>query len=166
MSGNNNYSDWYEEDLDQGQEQSGRGLRKQLEDALGELRSLRAELNAEKQAKTLDGLLKEKGIDPRVKDIMPKDADPADWLDKYASITGSHLDTNEVPKTPEAELAPDLKAELEAQAQMAPTGGAAGGTTTQQDPLQQLAALKTEEEFLTFLNQQKSENYSDGGLWG
>ena len=164
MSGN-----YYSNDPDEyefGQQETGSGLRKQLEEALGEIRSLRQELTDAKRGETVEALLKEKGIDPAVKDIMPKDANPAEWLDKYAPLFGKHLDTTEVTDPPEVVVAPDLQAEQHAQQVMQPGSDAAGGTTTQQDPYQQLAALKTEEEFLNFLNQQKGPGYIGNGLLG
>lgn len=165
MSGN-----YYSNDPDEfefGQQETGSGLRKQLEEALGEIRSLRAELTDAKRGETVDALLKEKGIDPAVKDLMPKDVNPTEWLDKYAPLFGKRLDeSNEAGNPPEVVVAPDLQAEQNAQQLMQPGSDAAGGTTTQQDPFQQLAALKNEEEFLTFLNQQKGTGYSGGGLLG
>lgn len=160
---------YYSNDPDEyefGQQETGSGLRKQLEEALGEIRSLRQELTDAKRGETVDALLKEKGIDPAVKDIMPKDANPAEWLDKYAPLFGKRLDASEVIDPPEVVVAPDLQAEQNAQTLMQPGSDAAGGTTTQQDPFQQLAALKNEEEFLNFLNQQKGTNFTGNGLLG
>ncbi len=165
MSGN-----YYSNDPDEfefGQQETGSGLRKQLEEALGEIRSLRSELTEKARGESVDALLKEKGIDPAVKDIMPKDVNPAEWLDKYAPLFGKRLDENDGQNpTPEVVVAPDMQAEQNAQVVMQPGNDATGGTTTQQDPYQQLAALKTEEEFLNFLNQQKGPGYIGNGLLG
>lgn len=167
MSGNYYSND---PDFDEfGQQETGSGLRKQLEDALKELRELRGELKAEKQGKAVDALLKEKGLDPKVKDLIPQDANPSEWLSTYGALFGTHLDAgNEEPGQAQPPAPPaDHVAEAQAQQQMSPSGDAGGNTTTQQDPLQQLAAIKTEEEFLTFLRQQQGGgNYLDGGLWG
>lgn len=167
MSGNYYSND---PDFDEfGQQETGSGLRKQLEDALKELRELRGELKAEKQGKAVDALLQEKGLDPKVKDLIPQDANPSEWLSTYGSLFGARLDAgNEAPGQAQVDTPPDHSAEQQAQQQMEPSGGAGGNTTTQQDPLVQLAAVKSEAELLALIDQAQGANPDvlRGGLFG
>lgn len=163
MSGYN-YSnlDPYEDE-----QETGSGLRKMLEDALKREKELVSRLDRLERQAPVQALLKEKGIDPKVAEIMPQDVDPSEWLDKYASLFGKPLDQAEVTDPPEVVVAPDLLAEQQAQAQMQPSGDAAGNTTQQQDPIQKLKSFTTEAEMLTFLNSERSGGaVSGGGLFG
>lgn len=150
------YSDGF--DGDGREAQSGGGLRKQLEEALAEIRSLRQEVQGAKRETTVTDLLESKGIDPAVAQIIPADADPAGWLDQYGSLFntgGKTLDEAE-PPTPEVEDDPDLRAEQEAMQAM--SGASTGTSTTQdEDPIAKLKSFQTQEELLAFLGEQGVE---------
>ena len=156
-------SGYYENysDLDgQGrQEESGSGLRAMLEEALGEIKNLRGELDklqsGEKQKSTTE-LLESKGIDPAVARIIPEGANPSEWLEEFGHLFGSNLDEDAgelpTPKEKNDDPDPDLLAEQEAwEAAHGVSSGSSGTTTKVTDPFAKIESFTTEEEMLAFL---------------
>jgi hypothetical protein len=47
-----------------------------------------ASLRAEKRKADVEVVIKTKGLDPKVAEIIPSDADPAEWLEKYGDVFG------------------------------------------------------------------------------
>lgn len=136
-------------------EQSGSGLRKQLEEVLAANKSLMDRLNRLEKQPTVTALLESKGIDPAVAQIIPEDADPSEWLDKFGHLVGAKLDKvgTEQPKPEEHKTEPD-PALLEEQAAWEAANGIAqsSGTTTQvADPLAKIESFTSKEEMLAFL---------------
>ena len=159
MSGYDNYSEVFDgDDLEQ---RTGSGLRKQLEEALGEIRSLRNELNQGKREETVSGLFKEKGIDPAAAALVPADADPQKWLEQNAQF----LRSVEVPpadqekKTaPEEEQAQKPDPELEAERQqlegLEKAGESGIPSTATQDQLTKLQSFDNEADLMAFIQSQ------------
>lgn len=147
-----NQSDSYGESQDGG----GGGLRKQLEDALAEIKDLRKELTQEKRADSAEALLKDKGLDPALKDLIPDDMEPAAWVEKYAHLLGTKpaSESGQPGEAPEivapADDDPALVAEREALAQI--QGAAASGqpTTVTSDVLERMSKIQNEAELLEF----------------
>lgn len=122
MSGFYNQSD---SDLESEFEQSnsGGGLRKMLEDALGEIKDLKKQLNSEKREQSTADLLKDKGLDPAIAELIPADMEPTAWLEKYSHLLGvPSAPADEAPAAPEVRMADDsdpaIAAEREALAAM------------------------------------------------
>lgn len=160
MSGfyDNEYSDL---DGQRRQEETGSGLRAMLEEALGEIKNLRGELekvqSGQRQTSVTE-LLESKGINPDVAQIIPEGANPAEWLNDFGHLFGSNLDENESGelRTPKEQSEPDEQL-LEEQAAWEAANGIAqsSGTTTQvTDPIAKIESFQTQEEMLAFLAQQ------------
>ena len=79
MSGFNNE---YDPDGFEAGNSNGGGLRKQLEQLLEENKKLREAVEGGRREETVAGLLKAKGLDPAVSELIPSDADPAKWLEE------------------------------------------------------------------------------------
>jgi len=69
---------------------------KALRDALKKQKEARtalekelADLRKEKRTSTIESVVKEKGLDPKVAEIIPADADPAEWLEQYGDVFGA-----------------------------------------------------------------------------
>lgn len=160
MSGYDNYSDLF--DSDESGRQDGRGLRKQLEEALGEIRSLRNELTQEKRAKDLTALFEEKGKDPAAAALVPKDVDPKAWLDANAAFIA---DAKKEPADPPVPAVPEVPAKhevvdealLQEQAAFETITGMVGTgipSTATADPIEKLKSFQTEEELLNYIRSQ------------
>jgi hypothetical protein len=138
-------------------EQSGSGLRKQLEEVLAANKKLTERLDRLEKQPSTTALLESKGIDPAVAQIIPEDADPSEWLDKFGHLVGAKLDADvKVKPTPEENAEPD-PALLEEQAAWEAANGIAqtSGTTTQiADPLAKIESFTSKEEMLAFLASQ------------
>lgn len=157
MSGYYNQSDdSFEESMS-----TGGGLRKMLEDALSENRKLLDKLNQRERGRTTAELLKDKGLDPAIADIIPSDTDPAQWVEKYAHLLGTPR--NEEPQMeepaaePELQLADDsdpaLVAEREALAAMHDAQESGSNSVISKDVLEQMNKINSEEEFVKFLRE-------------
>lgn len=144
------------------QEESGSGLRAMLEEALGEIRTLRGELEkvqtGQRQTSVTD-LLESKGINPDVAQIIPEGADPADWLNDFGHLFGSTLDEDESGelRTPEEQDEPDEQLLAEQAAWEAANGlssQSSGTTTSVSDPFAKLESFQSAEEMIAFISQQ------------
>lgn len=164
MSGYDNYSDLF--DGEGRERQDGGGLRKQLEEALAEIRSLRSELTSEKRTKTVTDLLAEKGKDPAAAALVPEGADPKEWLEKYGSfLADAKKEPAQEPSAgqPQGEqggAAPEVPAvdpalEEERLAMETITGVVGAGTgipsTASADPIAKMQSFQTEEELMAFI---------------
>lgn len=158
MSGYDNYSDLF--DSDESGHQDGRGLRKQLEEALGEIRSLRNELTQEKRAKDLTTLFTEKGKDPAAAALVPKDVDPKAWLEANAAFIADAKKEevkDELP-APEVQTTEVVdQALLEEQAAMETITGMVGTgipSTATADPIEKLKSFQSEQELMDYIRSQ------------
>lgn len=92
MSGNyNEFSDVLDDD---GRQETGKGLRSLLENVIEENKKLRERLERQDRDRTVSRLFKEKGLDPKVAELMG-DADPEEWIANYGSLfqgSGKNLD--------------------------------------------------------------------------
>ena len=165
MSGYTNQSSSFD-DGGYGQERqdgtSGGGLRKALEDALDKLEQTRQELEAYKKGDTAEQVLKDKGLDPAIKDLIPPDANPSEWVDKYAHLLGVQKDTKEQAKADEGSsdggpeiVAPedeDPAIALEREALSRINGAADSGSPAHLtgDVLERLERIDSEEELMKF----------------
>lgn len=154
------YNDSYS-DLDGAgrQEETGSGLRSMLEEALGEIKNLRGELDklqTGQRQNSVTELLESKGINPAVAQIIPEGANPADWLNDFGHLFGSTLDEDEpgelrTPEEPDA----DLLAEQEAwEAANGLSQQGSGTTTSVSDPFAKIESFQTAEEMIAFLSSQ------------
>lgn len=154
------YNDSYS-DLDGAgrQEETGSGLRAMLEEALGEIKNLRGELEKVQSGQrqhSVTELLESKGINPAVAQIIPEGADPTEWLNEFGHLVGAKLDEDESGElqTPE-EPDPDLLAEQEAwEAANGLSRQSSGTTTSVSDPFAKLESFQSAEEMIAFLSQQ------------
>lgn len=138
---------------------TGSGLRKQLEEALGEIRSLRAQIDGDKRQDTVSALLKEKGLDPAVAGLIPSDADPAKWLEEKGHLLGVKP-KEEKPQmegeqpNPVIQMAPDddpaLVAEREALAAIREAAESGSQSPVNASLLEEMDKINTEEELLKF----------------
>jgi hypothetical protein len=127
-------------------------LKKQKE-ARSALEKELADLRKEKRTSTIESVVKEKGLDPKVAEIIPADADPAEWLEQYGDVFGAKpaeqqaaqeqgsqqqvTDANTRPLT-----APTAPHPLQAQFQnLSSTQAGAQAPTTPFDPSAMRAAL-------------------------
>lgn len=137
---------------------SGGGLRKQLEDALAEIKSLRKEVNEGRRTDTVTDLLKDKGIDPAVKDIIPPDVNPEEWVEKYAHLLGAkpkvEILGEEVQTDPETLGTPDpaVEAERKAREQMEEAEASGSPSVVSSDVIERMQAITSEEELLRFFS--------------
>ena len=149
------YSDLLE-DEPQGQQNGGK-LRKMLEDQLSANKKLTERLDRLESVGATATLLKEKGIDPAVIDIIPSEVDPKEWLEKYAGLFGVTKEVEEVDDAaPEgsANQGGEVDAELDAErAAMETLVGPDTGipSNASADQIAKLKSFKTEEELLSYI---------------
>lgn len=171
MSGYNNQSSSFDDD-GYGQERqdgtTGGGLRKALEDALDKLEKTRQELEAYKRGDSVEQVLKDKGLDPAVKELIPADANPSEWIDKYSHLLGAKGTEREVKPAPSDESPeivapveedPALVAEREALAQIQGAADAGSQSALMGDVLERMNKIDSEEELMKFFG-------SNGALGG
>lgn len=168
MSGYNNQSDSFDDGYGQERQESGGGggLRKQLEDALAREAALKKQLS-ERDLKDADALLKDKGLDPAIKELIPEGANPSEWIDKYAHLLGAKGTEREVKSAPsdDPEIVapvdedPALVAEREALAQIQGAADAGSQSALMGDVLERMNKIDSEEELMKFFN-------SNGALGG
>ena len=139
------------------QNNSGGGLRKQLEEALGEIRSLREKLEGDSRTKTVTALLKDKGLDPAIQELIPSDTDPAQWLEKYAHLLGVQgaEKLEDAPVTvPKIQTASDddpaLVAEREALAAIQDAAESGSQAIISNDLIEGMDKINTEEELISY----------------
>lgn len=164
MSGYNEWSD--ESGFDnEGGSQGGGGLRKMLEETLAENKRLIQKLEERERGNSTTALLKDKGIDPAIAEIIPPNEDPAAWVEKHGHLFGvqevrddnRHIEPD--VQTPadddpaviarKAELAAERKA-LEDMQDAAESGLPA---SVHDDLLDRMSKIDSEEELLKFFTE-------------
>ena len=160
MSGYNNQSSSYGDDFEHQDGTTGGGLRKQLEEALAELREYRKRDEQKERSQTAEKVLKDKGLDPALKALIPDDAEPAAWVDQYATLLGAKPGAraaevkDEAKEEPEPnasqEVDPALLAEQEALAQIQGAADAGSPAHLTGDVLERMDKIQSEEELLKF----------------
>lgn len=155
MSGYNYQSDSDDElEFDRG---SGGGLRKMLEETLKENKRLLEKLEGKEREKSTAALLTDKGLDPAVAELIPADADPKEWVEKYAYLLGAkdRAKAEEQAAEPEIQAAADddpaLVAEREALAAMQ-DAAESGSPVITNDLLEKMNKIDSESELLKFFN--------------
>jgi hypothetical protein len=160
VSGYNNQSGSYGDDFEHQDGTTGGGLRKQLEDALAEIKKLRQDLGKDERDKTAETALKDKGLDPALKALIPDDAEPAAWVDQYATLLGAKPGAqaaevkDEAKEEPEPEAPqvddPALVAEREALAEIQGAADAGSPAHLTGDVLERMEKIQSEEELIKF----------------
>lgn len=158
MSGN-----FYDESdsRDEFADNSGRGLRAQLESALGEIRELKAQLT-ESRKESAKSLLQDKGLDPVLIELAPKDEDPVEWVSRVGHLLGAK-DEQKSTESKEAERKmsepevvapseedPAIAAEREARKAMQEAAEAGSQSTVETDLISQMDKISSEKELLEF----------------
>lgn len=158
MSGYNNQSDSFD-DYER-QESGGGGLRKQLEETLAELKELKKQMGAQ-QEKNTEALLKDKGLDPAIKELIPADANPSEWIEKYAhllGVKGTERDAQPAPSDGGPEIVapveddPALVAEREALARIQGAADSGSPAHLTGDVLERMDKITSEEELMKFFD--------------
>lgn len=158
VSGNYYQSDSYDERDERRQDNSGGGLRKQLEEALAELKQLR-----DAQKASVPDLLKDKGIDPALAEIVPEGIDPKVWIDKYAHLLGAKTPVEKLEGEPKEAEQPKIQAPehedpalaKEREAVEAMRGAQKDGSPSvvSSDLLERMGAIDNEAELLRFFGE-------------
>lgn len=153
-------SGYYESDPDEGQETTGSGLRKVLEQVLEENKSLRKMLEGDKRADVVSEAVKDMGLDPAIAELIPQDeADPKKWLEDRAHLFGvKKANEPEVQTATEPEVVAPVEDDpalaVEREALEAMQGAAASGSSQTSvvggDLIEQMNKITTEEELLAF----------------
>lgn len=161
MSGYNNQSDSFDDNGYGNERQeggNGGGLRRQLEEALADAKALRKQL-ADRQTKDAEVLLKDKGLDPAVKELIPEGADPSEWIEKYAHLLGvKSAEKKEEERAPGdnpeivalADEDPAITAEREALAQIQGAADAGSPAHLTGDVLERMERIDNEDELMKF----------------
>lgn len=141
---------------DQFEDNTGKGLRAQFEKLLKEHNELKASLQKTNAADVLKG----KGLDPALADLIPTDQDPAAWVEKYGPLLGVKQGTPSMDEDPAGEpavqVAPDdpaLAAEREALAAMHDAQETGQPATVTADILERMDKIDSEEELMKFFRQ-------------
>lgn len=166
MSGyNNNWSD--DEGFEQHESQGGAGLRKMLEDTLAENRRLAEELKASRR-EDATAVLKDKGLDPALAELIPEGTKPSEWVEKYAPLLGVKQETvafeDERQSVPEVVMSDDddpaivarraeLAAERAALADMQNAAEQGFPASVQTDLIQKMDQINSEDELLKFFRE-------------
>lgn len=82
------YNSDSDDDFEYDARNNGGGLRKMLEETLAENKKLLAKLESKERATSTSDLLKEKGLDPAIAELIPADTDAKAWVEKYAHLLG------------------------------------------------------------------------------
>lgn len=152
MSG---YSNQFDSENGEFEDNTGKGLRKQLETALEEI----AKLKTAQQKTSATDVLKNAGIDPALADLVPKDTDPAEWVAQYGPLLGARPKTLEEDPAPAAEHVevpaqedPAVTAEREARAAMEGASTDGSASVYSADVLDRMNKIDSEEELMKFFN--------------
>ncbi len=164
MSGNYYDSEDREQELE---DNSGGGLRRQLEALIAKNEELTKRLDereATKAGESATEHLKSQGIDPVVLELVPEGANPLEWAQKYTSLLGGQRadeqESHEID-SPEVTMASDddpaLVAEREALAAMQDAQAAGSLSAAESnDLISKMDKITNEEELLTFFRQNGS----------
>jgi hypothetical protein len=164
VSGYNNQSDSFDDNGygQERQESGGGGLRKQLEEVLADNKRL-LKLLGDRVEKDTDALLKDKGLDPAIKELIPEGADASEWVEKYAHLLGVKKDdTKEQAKADEGSddggpeiVAPEdedpaIAVEREALSRIQGAADAGSPAHLTGDVLERMERIDNEEELMKF----------------
>lgn len=164
MSGyNNNWSD--DEGFEnEAQSQGGGSFRKLLEESLAENKKLRAAIEGNARGQSTAALLKDKGLDPAIAELIPEGQDAGEWVTKYAHLLGvpANTETNEPVVEPDVQVSDDadpaivarreeLAAERAALESMS-DAAASGSPAVQSALLEQMDKITSEDELIKFFN--------------
>lgn len=137
---------------------SGGNLRKMLEDALAENKKLLNKLNKQEREKSATDLLKDKGLDPAIAELIPDDTEPAAWVEKYAHLLGVKTDAPPLQPVVEPEIVaavdddPALVAEREALAAMQDAHESGLPPAVANSLLEKMDKIGSEEQLIAFFN--------------
>lgn len=161
MSGYNNWSD--EPDFDnEGGSQGGGGLRKMLEETLAQNKVLIQKLEQRERGTDTAALLKDKGIDPAIAEIIPPNEDPVAWVEKHGHLFGVHEKRDDERQTdPDVQIPADddpaviarkaeLAAEQKALADMQDAAESGLPASVHDDLVNRMNKIESEEELLKF----------------
>lgn len=151
-----NYQSDSDDELEFERGNSGGGLRKMLEETLKENKKLLEKLEGKEREKSTASLLKDKGLDPAIAELIPADKDPKEWVEKYAHLLGVKDTQAEKPAVePAIQMASDddpaLVAEREALAAMS-NAAESGSPAETNDLLEQMNKISSEAELMKFFN--------------
>jgi hypothetical protein len=151
--------DWNEDEDDYGNDRGGNDLVKQLRQQIKEqsrqIRELSTEntgLKGSVRQRTVEDVLREKGLPPKVAGLIPQDIDPSseavsEWVNNYADVFGFSVQ----PSAEQAESTPEASA-MQRMSRVESDGSPATGT----DALQQkLASAQNQAELMALLQSAK-----------
>jgi hypothetical protein len=149
-----------------GQDNGGSGLRKMLEQVLEENKKLRELVEGDKRQATVTDLLKSKGLDPAIAELIPEGQEPKEWLEKYAHLLGVKEAPElleDAPGSPPEVIGivqddPALDNEREALAAMLEAEETGSPASVSPELLNQMDKIQTEEELMKF--------FADNGAHG
>ena len=148
---------------DEGGNQGGGGLRKLLEQTLEENKKLREAFEGKEREKSTAALLKDKGLDPAIAELIPDGQDAAVWVEKYSHLLGVPQNTEDQREiAPELQVADDsdpavqlrkqqLAEEQQALADMQ-DAAESGSPAIQADLLDRMNKIESEDELIKFFN--------------
>lgn len=135
---------------------TGKGLRAQFEKLLKEHNELKATVQKTSAAEVLKG----KGIDPALADLIPPDTTPEAWAEKYGPLLGVRPPVEQedpsdeqpeiVQQAPEDED-PAVRAEREAVEAMQGAQQDGSPSVVTKDAIERMSKINSEEEFMRFL---------------
>jgi hypothetical protein len=158
----NDDSDFEDEDRNN----SGKGLRKMLEETLAENRKLIQRLEQRERGNSTSELLKSKGLDPAIAELIPDGQDAKEWVDKYAHLLGVPDNHEELAPAvePEVQLSDDsdpaivlrraeLAAERQALADMQDAAESGMPASVHNDLVDRMDKITSEEELMKFFRE-------------
>lgn len=114
-----------------------------------------AKMEERENATRLDGLIKAQGLDPKVKDLIPKDADPEKFLADYGSLlvrqAEDSANAEDEGDGSEGDGVPDDEAEARAAVAGAASGGQPKAGMDAVKAKLQPGAFESAEDLLAFL---------------
>jgi hypothetical protein len=153
VSGNSNNQ--FDSSGEEFEDNTGKGLRNALEKALEKI----AKLEANQQKTSATDVLKNAGIDPALADLVPKDADPTEWVAQYGPLLGARPKTLEEEKVPAADHVEvpqeediAVTAEREARASMEDAKADGSASVYSADVLERMGKINSEDELMKFFN--------------
>jgi hypothetical protein len=159
------YNNWSDDDgfENEAQSQGGGGLRKLLEEALEENKKLRLAFEGKEREKSTAALLKDKGLDPAIAELIPEGTDAKAWVDKYAHLLGvpQNSENHEPAVEPDVQISDDsdpaivarkaeMAAERKALADMQEAAEQGLSASESTDLLSRMDKIESEEELLKF----------------
>lgn len=160
MSG---YYNQPESEGEQPEENTGRGLRKQLEEVLAANKKMAERLERLERGTSPTDVLKGAGLDPALVAIIPPDADPKEWVEKYAHLLGAkEVESEQREEQPEEQ--PEVQSQapededpavtLEREAVEAMQGARQDGSPSviTSDVIERMNKIDNEADLMRFIN--------------